>query len=152
MDSSSAAVHRAASLAQMATWRADGACRDLVAIRPLSAFGTAAYILFDDAVTCAARARLRMNRSYLHHSQHRRHLRPSARCSCGDDDETVAHLLVCSNYAHLHGALRAVPFVFDASLLMGEVSWLRRSRHRRLALQIGGAFFRSLCEFRPRGI
>jgi hypothetical protein len=148
-----AQVHRAITTAQMTRWRAANLCHDLITARPVSSAGLASHYRSDTSVAAAIRARLRMNRSNLNHSQFRRHMISSGMCSCELGDETVAHLLVCAHYDHLRIGFRHLPFFFKitANFLLGEVSRLR-SRYRMNALRVGSWYLCAVDQLRPGGI
>jgi hypothetical protein len=146
---------------QTRAWRADGKCRDLVALRPTTQHGIAPYLRRDSYDVCALRARLRLNRSALHSSLFRRRARPDSVCPCcGAKDETVAHLLVCPHYATQRARLptflisrarRAPRAPFTLAHLLGEVHTLRRS-DRASALAAGGRFLVAVRDTRPNGL
>ena len=136
----------------MTRWRAANLCHDLITARPVSSAGLASHYRSDTSVA-AIRARLRMNRSNLNHSQFRRHMISSGMCSCELGDETVAHLLVCAHYDHLRIGFRHLPFFFKitTSFLLGEVFRLR-SRYRMNALRVGSWYLCAVDQLRPGGI
>jgi hypothetical protein len=112
---------RVSHTVQEARWRAAGKCRDLLALRliekpdprHLPGRAPARYLLHDDRQTASLRARLRLNRSFLHDSQFRRHIAgiPSAACSCGAPIENARHLLFCPLYRSVRAEIASsIPY------------------------------------------
>jgi hypothetical protein len=91
------AVARASAMHTMHKWLAEEKCRDLIAARPAAATGAPCYIVHD--IHAHLRARLRLNRSNLNSSRHRRGMINSPMCRCGAAHETPGHLLACPEYA-----------------------------------------------------
>jgi hypothetical protein len=146
------AVRKAAMRRAHRVWSTAGKCVDLVALRAPSprAVGVAAYILHDDVTTCAIRARLRLNRSFLNSSLYRRYVVASTACSCGAADESVSHLLACPIYAVPRAALLAgrIGRFITSRELLGEVAHLPR-RARVATLDRTALFLREANRLRP---
>ena len=135
---SSRRLARRAATVQTRRWRQDGKCTDLLFLRDiylpdrrqLPARVPARYLLIDDRHTASLRARLRLNRSALNESQHRRHILPSPACVCGDSVENVRHLLFCPLYRSTRMSLPTLlrpsvrPYAVD--VLLGELLRLYR--------------------------
>jgi len=149
-NSTRGALARACMRDHMRAWRADGRCRDLQALRGPDAVGMAPYIRHDPHPHL--RARLRLNRSMLASSRHRRGLIPSPSCSCGAPSETPAHLLECPQHeAAAHRYLSSAVIAGDASLLLSDLVGIRRGKHKRI-IELGTKFLLAVRANRPDGI
>ena len=147
-------VRRAAVRHSLSLWHQQGTCRGLRLFRsplPAAAHDSAApYILLDPRAHL--RARLRLNRSALNDSQHRRGIVADPACRCGHARETPGHLLFCPFYAVAATAFLGHPAVAGrASLLLCDGLHLRRA-DRATLLALGSSFLAHVHEQRPGGI
>ncbi len=134
----------------MRACQADGRCRDLQQLRGPDAAGMAPYIRHDPHPHL--RARLRLNRSMLADSRHRRHIISSSSCVCGAAAETPAHLLECPQYgAAAHRFLSSAAVAGDPSLLLSDLVGIPRRRHRHI-IELGTRFLLSVRAIRADGI
>ena len=148
-------VRRVTILHSLRLWRQQSTCRGLRLFRsPLpaaSARDTAApYIRLDPRAHL--RARLRLNRSSLNDSQHRRGIIADPACRCGHARETPGHLLHCPLYAAAAAAFLTHPVVGGrAALLLNDALHLRPA-DRALVMSLGSTFLSYVHKHRPGGI
>ncbi len=151
---SRADIRRAVLAYSMASWRARGHCRDLMLLRPAlpaAAHDSAAFSIRHDP-RAHLRARLRLNRSSLNDSQHRRGMLADPACRCGVARETPTHLLACPFYAAAAAAFLNHALVNgDASRLLGDLLLVRKA-DRAAVLALGSIFLAHVDRVRPGGI
>ena len=120
-------ISRGSTRSILDEWRKQRKCTDLISLRlplPASALDTTAYYIKHDTASAHLRARLRLNRSNLNDSRHRRGMIASAACRCGNPRETPMHLLDCPQYAA--NDFLSHPLNGDSSLLLSDLSTVRR--------------------------
>jgi endonuclease/exonuclease/phosphatase family metal-dependent hydrolase len=147
-------VRRASLVHSLRLWRQQSSCSGLRLFRsplPASARDTAApYIRLDPLAHL--RARLRLNRSSLNDSQHRRGIIADPACRCGHARETPGHLLYCPLFAPAAAAFLNHPLVAGRATLLLHDSLHLRPADRATVIALGSTFLAHVHAHRPGGI